>query len=70
MKGWSDPPSHRLPDQIELQTDLNSLRRPPATRPSGEETWGEKTSLRPRNPESPSGNTLTTLTSPPPSSEF
>ena len=21
MKGWSDPPSHRLPDQIELQTD-------------------------------------------------
>ena len=22
MKGWSDPPSHRLPDHIELQTDL------------------------------------------------
>ena len=69
MKGWSDPPSHRLPVHNELQTDLKSLRRPPAARSSGEETWGENPLFAPASP-SRRRETHKTRTPPPPSSEF
>ena len=68
-KGWSDPPSHRLPVHNELQTDLDSLRRPPAARSSGEETWGKNSLFAPASP-SRRRETQITCPPPPPSSEF
>ena len=51
MKGWSDPPSHRLPVHNEIQTGLDSLGRPPVDPAQRQVDVGRKLSLRPRIPD-------------------
>ena len=49
-KGWSDPPSHRLPVHNELQTGLDSLRRLPADPAQRRRDVGRKILSSPPHP--------------------